>query len=327
MTASATTPTTAPKSPTTWLNKRERGTVLGIRAAFWFATALGRTVAKPLVALVAMWYRLFDRRAVRSSREWLTRVHGKQPGFWAIYHHLRTFAQVTLDKVFLATGRTRSLCFTRTGHELLAQQAASGRGAVLLGAHLGSYEAMRAGGANDTLAIQILGYFQNAKMINSLLAELNPKQAAQVIHVGEDHIGVMARVQECLDRGEFVATLGDRTGLEQRSVEATFFGEKAWFAGGPLLLASILRCPVFLVFGLYKAPNRYELHCERFADRIELPRKDREGALRLWVQRYAERLEHHARQAPDNWFNFFDFWARRPASAGAARNTQQAASS
>jgi len=316
----------APENTTTWLSKRERGTVLGIRAAFWFATALGRTVAKPLVALVALWYRLFDRPAVRSSREWLTRVHGRPPGFWAIYHHLHMFAQVTLDKVFLATGRTRSLRFTRTGHELLTQQVATGRGAVLLGAHLGSYEAMRAGGADDTLRIWILGYFQNAKMINSLLAELNPRQAAQVIHVGEDHVGVMARVQECLDRGQFVATLGDRTGLDQRSVEATFFGETASFAGGPLLLASILRCPVFLVFGLYKAPNRYELHCERFADRIELPRKDREGALRVWVQRYAERLEHHARQAPDNWFNFFDFWAKRRA-AGSARATEQAASS
>jgi predicted LPLAT superfamily acyltransferase len=317
----------APENTTTWLNKRERGTVLGIRAAFWFATALGRTVAKPLVALVALWYRLFDRPAVRSSREWLTRVHGRPPGFWAIYHHLHMFAQVTLDKVFLATGRTRSLRFTRTGHELLTQQAATGRGAVLLGAHLGSYEAMRAGGANDTLRIWILGYFQNAKMINSLLADLNPQQAAQVIHVGEDHVGVMARVQDCLDRGQFVATLGDRTGLDQRSVEATFFGEPASFAGGPLLLASILRCPVYLVFGLYKAPNRYELHCERFAERVELPRKDRDGALRVWVQRYAARLEHHARQAPDNWFNFFDFWAKRRVDAGAARAPEQAASS
>ena len=27
------------------------------------------------------------------------------------------------------------------------------------------------------------------------------------------------------------------------------------------------------------------------------------------MQCYAERLEHHARRAPDNWFNFYDFWA------------------
>jgi hypothetical protein len=26
------------------------------------------------------------------------------------------------------------------------------------------------------------------------------------------------------------------------------------------------------------------------------------------VQRYADRLAHHARTAPYNWFNFYDFW-------------------
>jgi len=26
------------------------------------------------------------------------------------------------------------------------------------------------------------------------------------------------------------------------------------------------------------------------------------------MQRYAERLEHYARLAPYNWFNFYPFW-------------------
>ncbi|MEO6594492.1 MAG: lipid A biosynthesis acyltransferase [Planctomycetota bacterium] len=299
----------AAKQPVTWLNRSERGTVLGIKAAFRFATLLGRTTTKPLVALVALWYRLFDRRAVRASRSWLQRVTGRRPGFWAVYQHLRTFAQVTLDRVFLLTGRTQALTFTRTGNQLLARQAATGRGALLLGAHVGSFEAMRAGGDDDHFRIQILGFFKNSKRINALLSELNPGQAAQVMHLGFDPIGVMARVQECLEQGQFVATLADRTGLDERAVEATFFGETAQFAGGPFLIASILHCPVYLVFGLYSPPDRYDLHCEHFADRIDLPRRDREKGLREWVQRYAARVEHHARQAPMNWFNFFDFWA------------------
>ena len=87
-----------------------------------------------------------------------------------------------------------------------------------------------------------------------------------------------------------------------------FCGAEAAFPTGPFLLASALKCPVYLVFGLYFEPNRYELFCEPFADRIELPRAARAEALRAVVQRYAERLEHYARQAPDNWFNFHDFW-------------------
>jgi predicted LPLAT superfamily acyltransferase len=300
---------TPPVSEAEWLTARERGTVFGIRAAFWLATLLGRTCMKPVVAVVAFWYVVFDRRTARHSVAWLQRVHGRRPSFGAVYRHVRTFAQVTLDKVFLLKGRTKALRFTYTGKELLLEQFATGKGAMLLGAHLGSYEAMRAGDGDDRLEIEILGYFGNARMINSLLAELNPRQAARVVHLGTDPIGVMTRVQDSLAAGRFIALLGDRVGLNDRVVTAPFFGAEAAFAAGPFLIASLLRCPVYLVFGLYHAPNRYDLRCERFADRIELPRASRDAALREWVARYAARVEHHARNAPENWFNFFDFWA------------------
>ena len=287
----------------------ERGTVFGIRAAFRFATLFGRTAVKPVVAAIALWYVLFDRAVVAASRSWLQRVSGRPVGFRDVFRHVRTFAQVTLDKVFLLTDHTRALRFSRTGHELLAAQQATGRGAILIGAHLGSYEAMRAASDEDALEIEILGYFANARMINTLLAELNPKSAARVIHLGDDPVGVMARVNDSLAAGRFIAVMADRTGLSDRVIRVPFFGQAAAFASGPFLMASVLRCPVYLVFGLYRAPNRYELHCERFAERIELPRRTRDIALRDWVGRYAARVEHFARQAPENWFNFFDLWA------------------
>jgi predicted LPLAT superfamily acyltransferase len=83
----------------------------------------------------------------------------------------------------------------------------------------------------------------------------------------------------------------------------------------------MLRCPVFLVFGLYRGQNRYEVHCERFSDAIALPRKARAEALRDHVARYAARLEHFVRLAPDNWFNFYDFWTEIPAAATADGET------
>jgi len=55
------------KSGAEWLSARERGTVLGIRAAFKLATLCGRTATKPLVAAIALFYVLFDRRVARAS--------------------------------------------------------------------------------------------------------------------------------------------------------------------------------------------------------------------------------------------------------------------
>ncbi len=295
----------------TWLSQGERGTLFVIRMTYHVATLMGRPFMKIIVAFIALWYRLFDRRAVASSRDWLKRVHGSDPGFWAIYHHLRTFAQVTLDRMFLLTGRTKRLEFTRTGLENLSQQLSTGRGAVLLGAHLGSYEAMRAGGVADQVPIQILGYFKNARQINALLASLNPEQAANVIHLGEDPIGSLVKAKAAIDNGHLVAILGDRVGINEKVVKANFFGEEAYFPTGPFLMASMLKCPVYLVFGLYREPNRYDLHCEPFAENLNFPRKERDRHVQELVQRYANRVEEFSRQAPNNWFNFFDFWSKQ----------------
>ncbi len=296
-------------SEDSWLSQRERGTLLLLRLTIRLATLLGRRTVYPLVVTIALWYRLFDGRAVAASRQWLLRVRGTQPGFWAIYRHIRTFAQVTLDRVFLVTGRVRGFTFSRTGNQHLVAQLATGRGAVLLGAHLGSFEAMRLGGVEDRITIQVLGHFANARMINALLTQLNPDHAATVIHLGDDPVGVMAKVRSRLDHGDFVALLGDRTGLNDRTTTVEFFGAPARFPSGPFLLASLLHCPIYLVFGIYRSPNRYDLFCEPFAERLELPRATRQQALQALVQRYADRVAAHARNAPDNWFNFYDFWS------------------
>ena len=73
-------------------------------------------------------------------------------------------------------------------------------------------------------------------------------------------------------------------------------------------LAALACCPVILFFGLYRGGNRYELHFERLADLIVLDRSQRQAQLGDWMQRYADRLAHYARLAPDNWFNFYDYW-------------------
>jgi predicted LPLAT superfamily acyltransferase len=41
---------------------------------------------------------------------------------------------------------------------------------------------------------------------------------------------------------------------------------------------------------------------------VRIPRKYRDGALAQLAGDYARRLEHHALQAPLEWFNFYDFW-------------------
>jgi predicted LPLAT superfamily acyltransferase len=299
-----------------WLSMPEKGTLLGMRIVMAVCVALGRRAGRALVSAIVLYYALLHGDARRASRAWLRRVRGRAGGFWPVYRHLRTFAYVTLDRVFLLKGRTDLFTFTHDGHEHLQALRAARRGALLLGAHLGSFEAMRALGEKYELRVHVLAHEANARMVNALLRRLDPRLTVRLIEVGPGAPAAPFQVQELIEQGELVALLGDRTGLNERAALVEFLGAPAVLPTGPYALAAALRCPVYLTFALFHEPNRYELVCEPFLEGgAPLPREGREAALRGMAQRYAARLEHHARRAPENWFNFYDFWAARRISA------------
>jgi predicted LPLAT superfamily acyltransferase len=183
------------------------------------------------------------------------------------------------------------------------------RGAILLGAHLGSFEAMRAAAEKYDVPLWIVADFSNAERINGMLELLAPNLMMRAIGVDPSNPSSMIQIKEVLERGELVAILADRnTERRDRSVAVPFFGQKAYFPAGPYVLAHVLGCPVLLVYGLFSAPNRYDLYCEPFESRISLPRRTRGEAIEALASRYADRLEARARMAPYNWFNFYDFW-------------------
>jgi predicted LPLAT superfamily acyltransferase len=90
---------------------------------------------------------------------------------------------------------------------------------------------------------------------------------------------------------------------------APFLGQAAAFPVGPYVMASVLGCPLYAMFTVRQGGDApYELHFERLREQVALPRRGREAALAELAGEYAARLEHHARRAPLEWFNFYDFW-------------------
>jgi predicted LPLAT superfamily acyltransferase len=127
-----------------------------------------------------------------------------------------------------------------------------------------------------------------------------------IIPVGEPE--TMLHAKECLDAGGLVGMLGDRALKHEKVVPCQFLGHTAQFPAGPMLLASILKVPVVLFFCLYRGGGRYDINFELFAETVTIPREDRAQGLQEWTQRYAHRLEAYCQMAPNNWFNFYDFW-------------------
>jgi len=290
-----------------WRDEEERGNSLVLRLTLGLAQLAGRRLTRAMLFVVTFYYALFARSAKRATREFLTRV-GEPTGFWRVHRQLFRFAEVALDAIYFLKGETARFEFTREGHEHLEQLVREGKGALLLGAHMGSFYAMRASSADFEIPVYPLVHTQNAKRINALFRALAPEMAERVIEIDEGDMRFMLRVRELIEQGALVALLADRVPESGNVAEVDFLGGKALLPTGPYLLASTLRCPVFFTAGIYRAPKRYELHCEPFAEKVVLKRGARQEAAREYATRYAERLEHYARSAPDNWFNFFEFW-------------------
>ncbi len=183
------------------------------------------------------------------------------------------------------------------------------KGALLIGSHLGSFEAMRTLAQKYDVPLLVLADFANAQMVNAILQQLAGNVRFRLLELKQDDPLSLLQVKEACERGELVAMLGDRrTDRPGRDVNVSFLGGTAKLPVGPYVLAHVLQCPVYFVAGIYDAPSRYELHCVTLSQRIELPRQGRDAALEKEAQRYAHTLEEFTRRAPLNWFNFFPFW-------------------
>lgn len=298
-------PTTSDQS---WKTTAERGSILGARFVLWLTTVFGRGPARLFVRILAFYYTLFSPRARHGARTFLSKMHDRVT-FGMVYRQILRFAQVTLDSLFFVSGKLEPFRIERTGSEHLLGLREGHTGAILLGAHIGSMYAMRAQSGAAGLPLYAVVYTKHATRINSVLAEVAPDSHAQLLQMGGG-VDFMLRIKELLEEGAIVALLGDRVGSDDRAVTVDFFGEEARLPTGPYILAATMKCPVYLTFGIYRDPDRYELFCEPFANRVELPRARRQEALAEYAQRYATRLEHYCRMAPDNWFNFYDFWRK-----------------
>jgi predicted LPLAT superfamily acyltransferase len=291
-----------------WLEQRERGSVAAMRALARLSLALGRGAGRLFLYPICLYFVLFSVAARRASRAYLARVLGRPAGLREVLRHYHAFASTVHDRVFLLAGRLERFEFEFHGLPEFEVAMAQGRGCVLLGAHLGSFEAMRALALRmRKLPLSVLMYRDNAAKTEAVLREIAPESAERVIALGRPE--ALLRVRECLERGEAVGILGDRILGGDKSVRCEFLGGLARFPLGPLLVPVLLDVPIVLFFGLYLGGNRYAIRFERFeCDAGAAARGEREARLASCVARYAQRLDHYCRLAPYNWFNFYDFW-------------------
>jgi predicted LPLAT superfamily acyltransferase len=304
-----------------WSERREGGG----RFALWLIRTIGLRLGRPAARarLYPITLYFFFRRGPerRASRAFLTRALGRRARTRDVLKHIHCYAATILDRVFLLARSTRGFAIDVHGLDQLEAQLAPGRGAILLGAHIGSFEALRVlAEARPDLKVRMLMDRGQTPALTELLHALNPAVADMVIDAGGDGTDVVLAIRDAAAQGSLIGLLGDRARPGEATRTVKLFGAPAQFPIAPHLIAATLELPVVLAFGLYRGSNRYEVHFENFSAGERIARAERQMRLDEPVQRFAVRLEYYVRLDPFNWFNFYDFWDS-PAGAAAGRDT------
>jgi predicted LPLAT superfamily acyltransferase len=278
---------------------------------------MGGAPLRPLLAPIATYYTLFAVSARRASQKYLARIDrasggsAHKPGLRETYRHFYSFAEGILDRLSLWSGAYDKFEVILHGRKKMEGLIESGRGAFMIGAHLGSFDMLRLVAREKNIPVNILMLATNAERINEAFEVLDPECNVRVIDMSAMSASTAMAIRRCVNRGEFVAVLADRAVPEARNriARASFLGEPAPFPEGPFLLSMVMQLPVMLTIALKTGPNRYEVFMEEIADGEPVPVAERAKVIQERVEIFAARLEYFCTREPLQWFNFYDFWA------------------
>jgi len=291
---------------TEWTRRPERGGMAVVRFMAWLSLAIGRGASRVVLRVIALYFFVTGGSARRHAAAFLERALGRRPTLREQFGIFFAFASTVHDRIYFLRDRIELFDVAVTGRELFDAE-----GALLMGGHVGSFEVLRACGRRDKRRVAVAMYQANSRVVRDVLAAINPGAVADIVELGtpQSMIELAAR----LDEGALVGILADRTRGDEPTIGVPFLGANAALPTGPMRMASALRRRVVFMSGLYRGGNRYEIRFEPLADFSgvdAMTRQERDAAIRDAIAEYARRLERCAREAPDNWFNFHDFWGR-----------------
>lgn len=290
-----------------WRNKSERGNTCLMLSFRWLALHIHRSITRLILYPTCLYYYVFTPTTRSILKLYWSRVSTQKITFYDFLKHYFYFASTILDRLFFISKRYDLFSLTIKGKENVLQCVENKTGCILLGSHLGSFESLRCLARDKVQApIKVVMDRSISQTMSRLIMELDPEIEKTIIDPAEP--ASILSIHKTLQQGGIIGMLGDRIVDTKNTVSCNFLGKNTQFPTGPLLLASITQAPVNLFFGIYCGNNRYTIIFERFADKIELQRNNRQKDLALWIEQYVARLEYYVKQYPYNWFNFYDFW-------------------
>jgi KDO2-lipid IV(A) lauroyltransferase len=242
-----------------------------------------------------------DRFSPRERRAIRLHVAKNMATLFAELFKMRTFGREEIVEMVPAEGA-----------EHLLSALSRGKGAILVSAHFGNWEAAGARLAAEGISVAVVARDASdasvAAMINSSRAGLQLKV------IGRDDGRAMLRH---LRGNGVLAILPDQHSNED-PICVNFLGRPAWCAKGPAVLALMTGCAVVPGFGLRDPDGSLRAYC---LPEIPLPEAtDREQAVSELMQRIYDVIGAEITAHPEQWLWFHNRWKEYTPPPDAARS-------
>ena len=103
----------------TWNTQQERGNRFMLNLLLWSSLAVGRTLMAYIAFPIAFYFLATSAKARQASRDYLRRVLPGKVGLAHIFKHFYTFAIVSIDRLYILSGRTKAMKTSFYGREAI----------------------------------------------------------------------------------------------------------------------------------------------------------------------------------------------------------------
>ena len=237
-----------------------------------------------------IWYWAANKRARDASLDYLGKLEratgaiGRVPGRRETLRHFLSFAETILDKMLALGGRYRFDRIRFVGREAIDGMVRARQGGLLVTAHMGCLEMCQASAESvPGLKLTVLVHTVNAERFNRMLERLSPGREISLLQVTEITPATAVMLAE---RVEGVASSSRSRVIASRSsparasaVQIRFSAASRRFLPAPTCWprCSSARCIRWSASA--RALDTHEVVFERLAERVVLPRADRQGRL------------------------------------------------
>ncbi len=292
------------KSPGKQWNGKSRGGRFGYQFFVYTIRLLGIRCAYFFLAFIVIYFIPFAPKATKAIWAYnrKRRGLGRLASLKELVCHYYVFGQTLIDKVAIKGGMAKRYKFEFDNYERFLEILNSGKGVVMIGAHIGCWEAGAGFFGSYGKKINIVMFDAEHQQIKEVLdSNAAQEELFKVIAINKDAIEAMLKMKIALNNGEYICFNGDRFVDKDSVRRVDFLGAPVRLPLGPFKISAKCRVPVVFYYSMREPGFKY-----RFVFEEAMLEKGTE--VNALVGQYAESLERMVRKYPRQWFNFYDFW-------------------